>query len=504
MFRSLFFRISFSVGVVITLTTTVFAYFLIQNQKEHLLQAKKEELILLNAVMRNGFINLMKTGKAQDVHNLMILFRVPEGQWEMRLLDPQGSVLRSTWRNETTTSPRLPQVPSGKAPLLYEEEIQGKPFLSALEPLRNGPSCHSCHGREKDILGFLQVSFPMESTRRSLDFHRNLLIASTALILVLMAAAVNFLLTKLVKNPIGRLTETMSRVEKGDLGAEAVIRSRGELGRLARSFNSMVGKLAQAKRELEKQHQQQMDQVKHLASLGELAASVAHEVKNPLAGIRLGVQLLAKDAGLQAGHRETISDIMSSLLRLDKTVTDLLSYSRIRPPDRRLLNVHEILEAALASVREDGEGQGVRIGRSWDRNLPPLMLDGGQVERAFLNLLVNALQAMPRGGLLSLQTKIRAPADPLPEGCFLPGLLQPGRSWAEVRVADTGEGIPGEVLEEIFRPFFTTKAKGTGLGLSLARRIIEQHQGHIFVRSRPGAGTVFYVLLLLPDEQGQN
>jgi signal transduction histidine kinase len=255
----------------------------------------------------------------------------------------------------------------------------------------------------------------------------------------------------------------------------------------------MVQKLSLAQKELERQQQQQMLQVKHLASLGELAASVAHEVKNPLAGIKLAIQVLAKEPHVADSQRETIQEIVRSIDRLDKTITDLLSYSRISPPALKPSNLHEVIEAALFSVKEEAQVTGVRVEKLFDQTLPLLPLDPRQMEGVFLNLFLNALQAMPQGGVLTVQTKRRDSGDRRQEG--FSDRAGPEEGWAEVTVTDTGEGIPPEVLGEIFRPFFTTKAKGTGLGLSLVQQVVEQHHGQISAQSRAGVGTTFCLLL---------
>ncbi|HEX7371262.1 MAG TPA: ATP-binding protein, partial [Thermodesulfobacteriota bacterium] len=438
-------------------------------------------------------------------HNFFGPFRVREDRLELRILDPGGSVLLSSQKNEKGISLAYLLAghpdPSGNNPVVREQMIQGRPFFSSLQALENQPSCFSCHGVDKKILGLLNVALPMEMIHRSIAFNRNLLIASAAITLLLMAAAINLLLTRLVKRPIGLLIETMSRVEKGNLNVEVNLGTRDELGHLARSFSSMVQKLSLAQKELERQQQEQMLQVKHLASLGELAASVAHEVKNPLAGIKLAIQVLAKEPGVADSQREPIQEIIRSIDRLDKTITDLLSYSRISPPTLNPANLHEGIEAALFSIKEEAQITGVRVERSFDLTLPLLPLDSRQMEGVFLNLFLNALQAMPHGGVLTVQTKRRDSGDRRPEST--PGQAGPVEGWAEVTVTDTGEGIPPEVLGEIFRPFFTTKAKGTGLGLSLVQTVVEQHHGQIFAQSRVGVGTTFYLLLPIPPQPTQ-
>jgi signal transduction histidine kinase len=443
----------------------------------------------------------MEEGDGYHFPNFLEPFRGPEGLLELRILAPDGTVLRSTRKKEEGSSMAalLDGSPPRRPPWVQERQIQGRPFLSSIQAFDNEPKCFSCHGREKKTLGLLNVTLPMEATYRSISFNRNLLIAATGITLLLMGLAINFLLNRLVKNPIDRLIHTMSRVEKGDLNAEVNLNTRDELGRLAQSFRSMVQKLSCAQRELEERQRQQIQQLQHLASMGEMAASVAHEVKNPLAGIRLAVQILAKDSPAPARHRETIEEVMHSIARLDKTITDLLAYSRVSPPEFKPTSLPEVIEAALSSIKEEGQAAGVRVQKHLDPALPLLPMDSHQMEGAFLNLFLNALQAMPKGGTLTIQVERHEPGYPFQKG--FPPAAGSGREkgWVEVTVADTGEGIPPAILGEIFRPFFTTRARGTGLGLSLTHRAVEQNHGQIFAQSRVGVGTTFHLLFPLPS-----
>jgi len=498
--RSLFLKVSLSVGVVVTFTLTLFAYFIIENQKEHLLGVKIKEAEVLSSIFHNGLINFMKEGKGHEVEIFFNLFGVKEGMLEGHILDQKGRILFSSQKTEEGASLShllSRQSISGETPTVFQYQNQGRSFLSSLQNIPNGPACYSCHPQDKKILGILNFNLPMESTNKIIAFNRNLLIASTAITLLMMAIAVNLLLNRLVKRPIDQLSKKMAQVEEGHLEAEVSLDTQDELGRLAQTFNAMIKRLSQAHEELEKQHQQQMLQVKHLASLGELAASVAHEIKNPLAGIKLAIQVLAKAPELAGDQRGTIEEIMQSIERLDKTIADLLSYSRIRPPELKPVSLPEVIEASLQAIKEESHIAGVVVEKDFDPTLPPLPLDPQQIERVLLNLFLNALQAMPGGGTLSIQTKRREPGYNFPPEFPLPTSPHREGGWAEVTVSDTGEGIPPEILGEIFRPFFTTKAKGTGLGLSLAQRIIEQHHGYIFAWRREGAGASFSLFLPL-------
>ena len=502
MFQSLFLKISLSVGFVVTITLAVFAFFLIQNQKEHLLQAKMKEIKTLSTLISHGVTNFMKDRESKDFHNFLNLFSISDDLLEVRILDGDGTVRHSSRKAEEGTSMAF-LIPGGtvpeKVPSVFEQEVRGQAFLSTIQTFRNEPACFSCHGDQKKVLGIMHVSLPMEATTRSIRFGRNLLIASTAITLLLMGLAVNLLLSRLVKKPVSRLIGTISEVEKGNLDVKVNLGTHDELGRLAQDFSSMVQKLSAAQKEVEKQHRQQMDQVQHLASMGELAASVAHEIRNPLAGIKLAIQILSKEPGLAADHRETVAEIMRQIDRLEKTMTALLLYSRVCPLEFRAVSVPQVIEDALSSLKEEFQLNRIRVEKNFDPALPPLPLDSEQIVRVFLNLFLNALQAMPKGGTLTIETKWCESGGLLQEGRVFPEVFLQGKSWAQITITDTGEGMAPEVLREIFRPFFTTKAQGTGLGLSLSRRIVEQHHGRILAESQIGLGAKFFLLFPIPS-----
>ena len=453
MFQSLFLKISLSVGFVVTFTLLFFAFFLIQNQKEHLLYAKMKEIKTLSLLISHGVTNFMKERENKDFHNFLNLFSLSDDLLEVRVLDEGGTVLHSSRKTEEGTS-MASLLPGGtvreKALPVFEQEIRGHAFLSTIQTFHNEPACFSCHGNQKEVLGILHVSLPMEATTQTIRFGRNLLLASTAITLLLMGLAVNLLLTRLVKKPISRLIETMSQVEQGNLDAKLDLGTRDELGRLAQNFSSMVQKLSTAQKEVEKQHRQQMDQVQHLASLGELAASVAHEIRNPLAGIKLAIQILSREPGLAASHRETMAEIMRSIERLDKTMTDLLLYSRVRPPEFRLVPLPEVIEDALSYLKEELQLGGIRVEKNFDPAIPPLPLDPEQIVRVFLNLFLNALQAMPKGGMLKIETRCYESGCILQKGPYSPRSIFPGEKFGrDHRNGHGGRDAPGSVARDL-------------------------------------------------------
>jgi len=248
----------------------------------------------------------------------------------------------------------------------------------------------------------------------------------------------------------------------------------------------------QLNRELqEKQHrlteaQEQLIRSDRLATVGELAAGLAHDLRNPLAGVSGALHVLAGQLPNADPRQALLAEIQSQIARMNKTLTDLLWHARPPTPQYLPLNVNEVVEQTLWFLPMSS-GTGIEILKRFQPGLPPLRLDPNLLHQALLNVLVNARQAMPNGGQLTVGT------------CLRQNLIGKGKV-VEVAISDTGVGILEENLRRIFQPFFTTKAQGTGLGLAIAARIVEQHGGRIAVESEVGKGTTFRIVFPVPAE----
>ncbi len=226
-----------------------------------------------------------------------------------------------------------------------------------------------------------------------------------------------------------------------------------------------------------------------LAALGQMAASLAHEIRNPLASIDVTATLLRRKLQDRDEERRLVEKIAGEVARVGRTVTHALEFARAIRLERKLQALPPLLDAAIEEALARCDAKGVTVVRRYDPAAPPVAVDGNHLRQVFVNLLVNACEAMHNEGRVTVS--VRAVARP---GCV------PGAVEAEIR--DTGPGIDPEVLEKVFYPFVTTKREGSGIGLALARKIVECHHGIIDVRSRPGEGAAFIVRLPAGDPAG--
>jgi len=308
------------------------------------------------------------------------------------------------------------------------------------------------------------------------------------------------------------------KIAEGNLDYTIPLDTQDEIGALARSFNKMTGDLKRANNELQKWSrtlekkvedrterlkaaQEQLIQSEKLASLGQLAAGVAHEVNNPLAGILVYIKLLLKkykENNLQTEETEKqLLKIERETDRSSRIIRNLLDFSRQSEPTLRPVDLNKVVQATLSIVGHQISLENVTLAMNLDTQLPLVLADFDQIQQALINVILNATQAMPDGGNLKITTSVA-------EGIEIGGSP---KNTVRVDVSDTGVGIPKENLNKLFTPFFTTKERGKGVGLGLAalHGIIERHKGKIEVESKPNLGTTFTIYLEVMDEgKGKN
>lgn len=295
-----------------------------------------------------------------------------------------------------------------------------------------------------------------------------------------------FLLGRKLVRPLDSFVRVAEKVADGDLSQRVDYEGKNEIGRLALAFNSMTQRLESEVRGLEQAnvdlHSAQADLVRSekLASVGRLAAGVAHEVGNPLGAILGYTQMLIKGGTDAHEQRDYLSRIEKEVRKIDGTLRELLDYSRVSEVKVRPVGVNNILKDAVSLVSHQKDFGSVDIQWRLDEGLPPVMADEYQLRQIFVNMLLNAVDAMPKGGELLLVSEQRDSG---------------GTGWAKVIISDTGGGIAAENMNKIFDPFYTTKdpGSGTGLGLSISQSIIESFGGKIEVESKEGEGASFII-----------
>lgn len=325
------------------------------------------------------------------------------------------------------------------------------------------------------------------------------LLSLMILLSLALGVAASVLISRGLAHPIHQLKAAMEVVGAGHLDHEVAVRSKDEIGALAQAFAGMTENLkrshesmARLNHELEtkikklEETQAQLIQSEKLASIGEMSAAVAHGLRNPLASLRAAAQVALRHVGDEPVAQEHLKMVIAEVDRMDRRITHLLSFSRpgpFRPLPEQLPRLIDGLLPTFAGPLRD---RGIRLAIDLPNDLPNVYVDPIQVEQALGEIFSNALDAMPKGGSVTIRG-YRAPEN--------------GQAGSVIlEIADTGDGIATQLLPSVCDPFFTTRAEGTGLGLAIAKRYIAQNGGHLDIASTPGAGTT--VRITLPTSPG--
>ncbi len=262
---------------------------------------------------------------------------------------------------------------------------------------------------------------------------------------------------------------------------------KAEAAQMRSDSGEVLGSVVLADAVAETEDGEFQKKIDRLVSLGELSAYVAHEIRNPLTGIRTTVQFVSSKLKPNDARREDLDDVIKELDRIEQIITGLLLFARPQSGRPSLCGIEAVVEKTLAGIELQLADAGVALERDFAADLPELWLDPDLVHQVFLNLSLNAIQAMPQGGTLTVTTGMRR--------------YRTRRSFVDVSFTDTGQGIPKEAMEKIFDPFFTTRSMGTGLGLSISLQIVRDHGGVITAKNNPSGGATLRVSFPLPPAE---
>jgi len=375
----------------------------------------------------------------------------------------------------------------------------GERTLGVIRPIENAPACANAachvHPAGQRVLGVVDANLSLATVDAQMAQHQAALAWFLAGALVFGSLVALSFIWAVVYHPVKELIQGTHRVAGGDLSYRLPIRSDDELGELAASFNKMTAEVAGVQSEIEEQVRRKTAELERvyrtllasekMASIGKLAATVAHEINNPLFGILTYAHLVLRELLKHdfPGRDELASQLETierESKRCGELVKNLLTFGRQAPSHREPNHLNTLIHRAVTLVKHKLDLQNIELTESLAPDLPPVDCDANQIQQVVLVLLMNASEAMAKGGSVEVGTA-----------------FDPATGQVSLRVKDTGSGIPSEVLPHIFDPFFTTKEDQfrTGLGLAVAHSVVEQHAGEISVRSTPGKGTEFTVTL---------
>lgn len=476
-------RLKMTVGIVAILlfVMVVYALFVVRDQVRRLQDLAEREANLIAALAERAVVRAMSEGRSDEVQALLEKIAEEPHLTKILIIDRDGVVLlgnRPEDRGQTLAVGAGSFRESLPEPV-WDFETR---TVAVFRPIHNRPSCYGCHEPEQPVIGLLSASVAFPTFTSEAVRNAAMIMLPAVLALAVAGGLISLFFAFTIGRRIDALTKTMAQVEAGNLEAKVSEAGRDELGRLGGSFNAMMARLAEARRQHDDRHQREIRRAENLASLGKMAAGVAHEINNPLAGMLNCVRTLLKKSGDDAQKIQYLKMVQEGLQRIGRTVRQLLDFAREAKPKIEKTDLVLLLRRCLSLLEHELESRRISCSLAADSGLPPVLGDAQQLEQVFLNILMNALEAMPDGGELRIGVGLGESQD---------------RPCAEVRIRDTGIGIPPEQLQRIFDPFFTTKevGKGTGLGLSVSYGIVKAHGGLIDVESEAGRGSTFRVAL---------
>jgi signal transduction histidine kinase len=498
MYKTLKFKISITAFLIISFIMTFSAWRDMKSTEHAILEGQKEKAALFSDRIEHGIMVLMLQNNWQDLQKFIVnLVQTSTELAEVRIFNPDRGIIAVSSNpieiGEKIYAEDMDRIQKHDFHDSFIVEKNGNQYASKLTMLNNLPACHRCHEKEKKVLGIMDIEISLTKIQKSIQNVKKLRLTDAFISFFLIGGGILLVVGILVDKPIKNMIYTIRKIENGDTSSRMNEDKKDEFGKVAKSFNSMLNSLETAQKEIEACHVEQMQRAAKLASLGEIISGIAHEIKNPLAGISCAVQVVQSELSKDDSNREITQEILHHIKRLDNTVKGLLNYSKPKPPQFLPQKIDSVLDKAIFFVYPEAKKHNVIIDTDIKSDLPDIMMDPDQMQQVFLNLIINAVQAMPTGGKLKITISKTEKYNMEIEEKIKD--LIATEKLVMIKFEDTGKGINKDNLDRIFDPFFTKKSKGTGLGLSISQRIVQEHGGEISVKSEDGKGSEFIIYL---------
>ncbi len=490
LFRSLGTKLIIALSLVLILSMGAFAFVMIRVQREQLIGEVLRSATRFSDTIKKGTRNDMLEGDSSKIYKIIEEIGKQEDIDRIRIFNKEGMIMFSTRIDEKGrlvdkkaeacyachgAEKPLERLDMPERSRIFEGP-DGYRLLGIINPIYNEKecytSCHEVHSREQKVLGVLDIDMSLARVDQEIAVNRWHIVIFSLVAIILIAFIVALFVRKFVHNPVQELVLGTQRIAQGDLEHEIIIHSRDEIGKLARAFNWMTKGL--------KETQFQLFQKEKLAALGMLAAQVAHEINNPLTTVLANTCLLLEKAKEDDPRREDYQEIVTETERCRDIVKGLLDFARQSKGEKNPVDLNQVLAKSISLLENQAAFRDIQIKRDFQDTLPLIMADANQLQQVFMNMLLNAAEAMPDGGEISVKS-LRTNGD---------------NQSITVSLRDSGSGIPADKIQNIFEPFFTTKGRqGSGLGLAVCYGIISWHGGTIDVESEVGKGTIFTIKL---------
>ncbi len=521
LFNTISFRLFLTLLLVMGILLGAYIYFTLESQEDHMLACLKINSSRLSDFIKGSTRYGMLLNRREDTHQIINRLGIEPGIEVIRVFNKKGEIMFSSKKEEIGTSVDMTaeacyvchaaEKPIESVPEKSRARIVTRPdghrSLGLINPIKNEVDCSTadCHAHSPEIkvLGVLDIKMSLDQLDLNIEEAQDQVFAFSIIIILLINIVSAIFIRQLVHKPVHQLIDGAKAISEKNLEYKIPISSKTEIGELANAFNEMTDKLKKAYDEikdwsisLENKVEEKTDELKRahahlvqiekMASLGQLSATVAHELNNPLEGIitltKLQVKRLNKDNLNKNDYENILKDlnfVVEESLRCGNIVKNLLLFSRQQVEEFKEANLEQIIERSIMLIAHHMQMHDIKLIRDFQLTNPIMFCSAAQIQQATIALMINSIEAMQSGGTLTIKM-FNTDADKI-----------------TIQINDTGHGIQNDIQAQIFEPFFTTKVdgKGVGLGLSVVYGIVNAHKGKITVDSIVGQGTTFNIVL---------
>jgi two-component system NtrC family sensor kinase len=523
--RTLRFKVGLYLAVTLAAMFLLFAVLAVRHEREDLLREAASHVNQLSDVIVRSTRFAMLQNQPDHVHNIIGDVARHDLIDKVRIYSKEGVIIDSSLASEIGVKvdrktegclqchqgeKPLTRIPTNERARLFVTP-DGRRMLASMEVIRNEPSCYNaaCHAHKADqpVLGVLDIVYPLADIDRRLWTSGSMIVVLSIGFVVVASTLLGAFVHRFVYRPLGDLESGAKRLASGNLEEAIPVRSADEFGHVATAFNAMMTALRDSHAQLSgwahtleqrvaertralRQAEAEALRSEKLASVGLLAAGIAHELNNPLTGVLTFSTLMRKKMPEGSQDAEDLDLVIRETKRCAGIIRRLLDFAREKKPEKRYCDLNRIVEDTVRIIERPATLSDIAIRLELDPKLPRAWVDEDLVKQVVMNMLVNAQHAIDAKGGIAVRTRMA----PQPKS---PGGGAAAVPMAEISIVDTGCGIPEKDLARIFDPFFTTKGvgKGTGLGLSVSHGIVEAHGGVIEVESVVGQGSTFRIYL---------
>ena len=490
--NSLSFRVAVLIAVVLLICFSLFTYFARRSGLTVLEDIMHVKADAVSRLIKISLYDAMLNKRPDEIANFVSQIYSDSDILDLRILT---SDYKTKWGKNKEAIEISKFKPDKFSPgeMYYLESSNGLKLINVLIAVPNEKRCQTCHKHSGSIRGYIYTKVSMHDIQRHISTHQKanyLMIAITLLVVaVLSVVIVQLVVIKPVNKFSAKISQISSQIKKLSIDEPVKIESRAEkfgvveIDNLVDSFNDLIDKLNTAYLKLKSIYDERMKKADRMINVGQIAAGLAHEIKNPISGTLSALQIAINEFNLSESEKEILKEMRSQLMKVDRIIRELLQFARPKPLNLVPVEIVHLLARSFSLLEPKLKAKKIKVNVHVDESIEPLNLDPDRIQQVIVNILLNAIDAVKKGGEIKIE-------------------LMQDENHVKLSIQDNGPGIPRDELEKIFEPFYTTKPGGTGLGLAICKQIIESHNGKIEVKSEQGKGSTF-IILLPKNKQGE-